>query len=81
VINKDTVGSASVIFRKNQLPSKGSCFVDLDEGTELETYFTISCGNWSDIDGDIEKYEYYGRFLNHIRNCFIYFKLIKNFLK
>ncbi len=62
VINKETTNSAPLVFKMNQLPTKGSCSVDLDEGTELETYFTISCQNWLDLDGDIDVYEYYGNY-------------------
>ena len=38
----------------------GSCNVDLTKGISLLTYFTISCFDWTDLDGQIVEYEFQG---------------------
>ena len=60
VNNQVTLGMSSLIFKKNILPSNGVCSVDLNTGVSLETYFTITCLGWADLDGQIAKYEYMG---------------------
>ena len=56
-----TIGSASLLFLVNSLPTGGTCSVDLNNGTAMDTYFTISCTNWIDRDGSVVNYEYYGK--------------------
>lgn len=55
-------GSSSLLFIKNRLPLNGTCSVDLNNGTAMSTYFTISCENWYDSDGTIKTYEFFGNF-------------------
>ena len=54
-------GMASLVLRKNQLPSGGSCNINNFSGFSLETVFNITCLNWQDLDGSISKYEYFGK--------------------
>jgi hypothetical protein len=54
-------GSSTLLFYKNQLPTGGNCTVSPPSGTTT-TNFTISCLGWSDPDGNIVRYEYYGWF-------------------
>ena len=51
---------SSLILKTNSLPLDGECKVDLLQGISLLTYFTISCSNWTDSDGEIVKYEFMG---------------------
>jgi hypothetical protein len=51
---------ASIILKKNMLPTGGSCSVDISQGVSLLTYFTITCHNWVDLDGQVATYEYMG---------------------
>ena len=52
---------ASLILKKNLLPSGGSCIVDQTNGTSLLTVFNIICQNWVDLDGSVNIYEYMGK--------------------
>ena len=65
VNNQASIGMASLVLKRNFLPSGGSCYVDMNQGISLSTYFTITCENWIDLDGLIVKYEYLG-----IKNIF-----------
>ena len=60
VNNQITIGKASLILKKNFLPTNGYCFVDKINGTSLSTYFNVICTNWIDPDGSIATYEYMG---------------------
>ena len=62
VNNQASIGMASIILKKNLLPLGGSCSVDINQGISLLTYFTITCQNWIDLDGQIATYEYMGMF-------------------
>ena len=55
-------GMSSIILKVNQLPTGGICYFHSLNGTSLETDFFIKCIYWSDPDGTIEKYEFYGNF-------------------
>ena len=57
-----TTGMGSMIFLVNNLPTGGSCYVDKYNGTSLSTVFNIRCPNWTDLDGFIGKYEYFGKY-------------------
>ena len=57
-------GMATLIMKKNELPTGGSCYIDQTNGTSLSTWFTIICVNWIDPDGSITKYEYLGIYKN-----------------
>ena len=52
---------SSLILKINSLPLNGECKVDLLQGISLLTYFTIACSNWTDLDGEIVKYEFMGK--------------------
>ncbi|CAF0985088.1 unnamed protein product [Brachionus calyciflorus] len=51
------------LFKKNSKPFGGECIMDKYNGTSLETNFTITCNQWTDSDGFIARYEYYGLIL------------------
>ena len=59
--NSMTTGSASLIFKINELPKGGLCYVDKYNGLSLQTDFNILCVDWLDSDGTIERYEYFGK--------------------
>ena len=56
--NPMSPGMASLVLKKNQLPSYGVCTIDKFSGTSLNTWFTITCTGWEDSDGYISTYEY-----------------------
>ena len=49
------------LFKKNFGPINGKCSIDKIRGLAIDTNFTITCQNWIDPDGEISKYEYYGK--------------------
>lgn len=55
-------GTSSIIFRRNQIPKGGSCSVTPLTGISMSTNFTISCTGWTDLDGYIERYEFYATY-------------------
>jgi hypothetical protein len=59
--NQTQTGSSSLIFKVNNLPFGGVCFYNLNKGISLATLFEISCSDWKDSDGSIERYEFYGK--------------------
>lgn len=76
-LNSTLTGSSSILFKLNSLPYGGACFSDAYNGTALETYFLIQCNDWTDSDGHINRYEFYGSlkpiFLNSILGLIFYF--------
>ena len=52
----------------NKLPQNGLCLVSPLNGMALETYFTVTCLNWTDPDGFISAYEVF---------CKLPFKIIE----
>ena len=60
-LNYVATGVSSLVFKVNQLPSNGSCTVSPTSGQILTTLFQITCTNWADPDGSIERYEYFGK--------------------
>ena len=54
--------TTKMIILANQQPSEGYCWVDLATGYALNTWFTIYCDNWTDSDGIVVKYEFFGTF-------------------
>ena len=61
VYNQISTGSASLILKRNLLPTNGYCYVDKANGTSLSTFFNVICTNWVDLDGSISTYEYMGK--------------------
>ena len=59
--SKPAKGFAVNYFKINKPPSSGKCSLDKYNGTAFVTYFTITCSGWQDLDGIIEKYEFYGK--------------------
>ncbi len=59
-ISGSITGSSSIIFQINEPPTGGSCNVDRLTGDALQDYFTVSCFNWNDTDGEITTYELNG---------------------
>lgn len=58
--SKNISGSASIIFKVNQAPISGNCYIKPISGYAQDTEFIISCSDWVDPDNDtITKYEYY----------------------
>ena len=54
--------SKELILKTNQLPLNGTCQVTTNlTGLALETFFTVSCLNWTDADGYIYSYDFYGK--------------------
>jgi hypothetical protein len=58
--SKNLSGSASILLFVNFPPKGGSCDVNPKNGT-TETFFSISCWNWIDKDGELNSFAYYGR--------------------
>ena len=81
--NSNINGLASLTFLINQVPKNGHCFVDQYNGTSLSTTFNIKCLNWIDIDGSIERYEFFATYsgnenpiaLNYNSNGDLYIQL------
>lgn len=53
----------SILFRKNTRPFNGTCQVDSNKGFAFHTYFRITCQDWTDLDGLIIRYEYFGNLI------------------
>ena len=73
-VNQALTGLSSLALKINQLPKDGSCYADKLNGTSSLTSFFLKCVYWSDPDGSVDKYEFYGK--NLIFLVFI-FKIIK----
>ncbi len=58
----NNAGRSSLIFKLNEKPKNGLCSIDRYNGTSMETYFQITCLNWTDLDGKVTRYEYFGKF-------------------
>ena len=64
VTNSQSVSSsgvASLVLKKNLLPSTGHCYCQETTGTSLLTYFNVICRNWIDPDGSISSYQFMGK--------------------
>jgi len=61
LINGTIKGAASLNFKMNTLPSGGNCNISSDNGTSLSTVFYIMCQNWTDAEGPIKAYEFFGK--------------------
>ena len=53
--------STSIVLTANQKPANGICSANSTQGIALSTNFNISCSNWIDPDGNITKYEFFGK--------------------
>ena len=51
----------SINFYVNYPPKNGSCDINPKNGT-TSTNFTFTCNNWSDSDGGLEDYVFFGKF-------------------
>ena len=60
-VNQALNGLSSLTLKINQLPKDGSCYVDKLNGTSMLTNFFVKCIFWSDPDGSVDKYEFYGK--------------------
>ena len=56
--NTMATGMASLVLKRNLLPTNGICFVDKYVGVSLSTWFNITCTGWIDQDGSIATYEF-----------------------
>jgi len=56
-------GTSSLILKINQTPYNGTCVLSNSNGIAFQTYFTINCSDWTDSDGYIASYEFYGSYL------------------
>ncbi len=53
-------GLSSIIIQLNQLPTNGSCSANPLSGYASSTNFVINCTGWTDPDGYIVQYSYFG---------------------
>ena len=60
--NSTTYGLAVMNLKINEKPYNGSCLLNTTTGFALYTYFEIECGNWTDNDGFIVRYEYFAKY-------------------
>ena len=58
-----STGFSSLILLRNQVPKNGTCAIYPTRGYAMDTLFNISCSNWTDPDGFIAKYEYFGEYV------------------
>jgi hypothetical protein len=56
-----TAATASIALLVNQPPANGNCFVTPKSQSSSE-YFNITCTNWVDTDGQVVRYEFYGKY-------------------
>jgi hypothetical protein len=82
VFNSMGSGMASLVLKRNLLPSNGICFVDKYTGLSLNTWFNITCTGWIDQDGAIATYEFLSKIFKYwvdkkvMRNVFKFFLLM-----
>ena len=70
-------GTSSLILKINQTPYNGTCFLSNSNGIAFQTYFKINCSDWTDSDGYITSYEFYGYLFDlYLFNAFIFKKNI-----
>ena len=71
-VNQALNGLSLLTLKINQLPKDGTCYVDKLNGTSMLTNFLVKCIFWSDPDGFVDKYEFYGKMLFFILffSCF-----------
>jgi hypothetical protein len=74
VLNGYSNGYSSFIIAPNRLPLPGHCTIYPLKGIADVTYFNISCFDWTDLDGQIIRYEFYGKIL--IFTVFLVFDFI-----
>ena len=53
-------GESSIIFYVNHPPLNGTCDIQPKNGSTNDLFY-ISCEKWSDVEGNIQSYSYYGR--------------------
>ena len=72
-------GSTSTIFYVNQPPKNGNCSFNPKYGT-IDTKFKFYCDNWSDEDGKIKNYVFFGKLISFFFYlfCFNSFNLNQN---
>lgn len=58
--NGVATGTSSMTILVNQLPYGGKCVVAPLSGITFNTTFVFNCSNWSDYDGYIASYSFYG---------------------
>ena len=68
VISQTSSGAASLVLKKNILPTNGLCSIDQTNGQSFLTVFNIKCLNWVDPDGAIAIYEYMGKLSSCLSN-------------
>jgi len=56
--------STTMVVMINELPINGYCEVSPLIGYLAYTEFTISCYNWEDKNGQIDFFEYYGKWFS-----------------
>jgi hypothetical protein len=56
-----TSAPVSSVFIAHHKPYNGTCSVDKTSGFSMNTYFNISCQNYTDPGGVITNYAFYGK--------------------
>ena len=57
---QNLTGDSSILFYVNFPPLNGTCDIEPKNGTTNDI-FNIECDNWSDGEGNIASYSYYGK--------------------
>lgn len=57
-----TNGTSSLTLKINQPPYNGFCSLSNSNGIAFHTYFTVSCSNWTDADGYVTSYGFFGQY-------------------
>jgi hypothetical protein len=53
-------GDTRLFFQLNRLPKDGKCSINRTNGTALSTIFDIVCDEWTDKEGPVESYTFFG---------------------
>jgi hypothetical protein len=64
--NKNLTSKSSILFYVNRPPLNGTCDIKPKNGSTNDLFY-ITCEKWSDVEGSVTSYSYFGnkiRFLN-----------------
>jgi len=57
-------GMSFLDFELNTAPKGGSCTISPQSGVSTQTLFTVSCADWSDVDG-VLAYQFFSKTFSH----------------